>query len=123
MRLKPSLTSSWSSAMRTRPGTFLVPGSISLPIVDLLPGGHQGDLRHHRRAGPRFTADLEGAAQHRDPLAHAGEPHPLAGPSRLLDLCGRKAASPVADLEAHGPFTRPQRDAHPVGLGVLAHVG
>src|SRR5215212_1894397 len=82
MCLKPSLTNSWSSAMRICAGMLRrVSGSVSPFVICLLlffSGSRQGDLRHYRRPDARFATDLEVAAEQPDPVAHAGEPHRLA---------------------------------------------
>src|SRR3712207_2152473 len=82
------------------------------------------NLGHHRSAAPRFALYLEAAAEQGYPLPHAGEADPLPRTAPDRDLARHKAAAPVPHLEPDYPAGAvPERDAHPVGLGVLAHVG
>src|SRR5215212_4163989 len=75
----PSLTNSWSSAMRICAGVFRVPDSLS-PFVVCLPfsGSRERELRHYGCPKPWFATDLEAAVEQCDPVAHAREPHRLA---------------------------------------------
>src|SRR5215207_1290983 len=111
--------------MRTRAGVVRAPGSVSLSTVNLLLARsyRQGNLHHHAGADSRLAADLEAAAEQRDPLAHTRKPHPLTGPAPLPHPCRFEAASPVPDLEPHEAVVASELNAHLVGLGVFAHIG
>src|ERR687897_405857 len=104
MCLMPSLTSSWSSAMRIRAGTWLrVSDSVSPFVVCLLlfSSSRQGDLCHYRRPKPRFATDVEAAAEQCDPVAHAGEPHLLSPTGTARYFTNAETPPPVSNLEPH----------------------
>src|SRR5215208_5747438 len=106
MCLKPSLTNSWSSAMRICAGMLRVSGMVLPFVVGLLllfSGNRQGDLRHYRRPAPRFATDLEAAAEQRAPVVHTGEPHPRARTVRGPCFTRVEASPPVSNLEPHDP--------------------
>src|SRR5215218_1645310 len=123
---KPWRTRPWSSAMTIRTGWDLLPGCISLPMIDipfrvgLLLQRH---LRHHQRSVSRFAVDLEVAGEQGYPLAHAGEADllPRIGPVR--HAVRREPAPPVPDLEADLLVAALERDVRPIRSRVLAYVG
>src|SRR5215208_4588987 len=126
MCLMPSLTSSWSSAMRIRAGTWLsVSDSVSPFVVCLLllfSVSRQGDLRHYRRSDTRFATDLEAAAEQYDPVAHAGEPHRLSWTGTSPYVTSAETPPPVSNLEPHDLLVAPDRHSQAIGFSVFAHI-
>src|SRR5215203_5761499 len=105
MCLMPSLTNSWSSAMRICAGVLRASDSLSPFVVCLLlfSGSRQRDLRYYGRPKPYFATDLEAAVEQCDPVAHAGEAHRLARAAAALYCIITKTLPPVSYLESHDP--------------------
>src|ERR671910_2883681 len=106
MCLMPSLTNSWSSAMRICAGVLRVQDSLSPFVVCLLllfSGSRQRDLRHYGRPKPWFATDLEVAVEQCDPVAHAGEAHRLALTGTAPYSTRAETPPPVHNLEPHDP--------------------
>src|SRR5215204_913120 len=121
----PSLTSSWSSAMRICAGVLRVSDSVSPFVICLfllISGSRYGELCHYRRPDPRFATDLEATAEQCDPVAHAGEPHHLARTATAPYFASAETTPPVSDLEPHDPLVAPDRHANAIGFSVFAHV-
>src|SRR5215208_1112972 len=125
MCLTPSLTSSWSSAMRICAGMLRVSDS-PLPIVVclllLFSGSRQWDLRHYGRPKPWFATDLEAAVEQCDPVAHAGEAHRLARTGTAPYFTRAETPPPVPNLEPHDSLVASDRHAHAIGFRVFAHI-
>src|SRR5215203_2751412 len=121
--LMPSLTNSWSSAMRICAGVFRVPDSLS-PFVVCLPfsGSRERELRHYGRPKPWFATDLEAAVEQCDPVAHAREPHRLARTITARYTTWTETPPPVPNLEPHDSLVVSDRHAHAIGFRVFAHI-
>src|SRR5215207_11641152 len=119
----PSLTNSWSSAMRICAGVFRVPDSLS-PFVVCLPfsGSRERELRHYGCPKPWFATDLEAAVEQCDPVAHAGEAYRLARNGTAPYSTRAEAPPPVPNLEPHDPLVASDRHAHAIGFRVFAHI-
>src|SRR5215211_2731347 len=114
----PSLARAWSSAISTRAGELFTFMTVFLPIRL-----RQRDLRHHGGASAGLAADLKLAAEQRDPLPHAGEPHPLPRAAHSRCRARVEPAPVVPNLQAYALPAPYQRDLGPGGCGVLARVG
>src|SRR5215208_1264848 len=122
MVLKPSLTRSWSSAIRRRAGCVCV--SLFPNLLPPLTVGEYGRyLRHHFGAFAWLAADFQVAAEQGHPLAHAGETQAFARPASVGGLLRVEARSPVAYLELDAVVRLPEGDLHAGRRGVFADVG
>src|ERR687894_1741139 len=113
----PSLISTWSSVIIIRAGEV----SPCMSGVSSI-GRRQRHLSNHGGALPYSAAELEVAAEQRDPFPHAGEADPLARTTVPRYRRRIEPAPEVPDLEVDLLTPTLQRDAYPGGPRVLARV-